>query len=487
MEDIKPPTIFPIDNELNSAPNILERPKMPQKEFSLKTKDNISYNLTILQGENELALIIKKLNDFKDISYKKVCILEEFYNIDKYFKQFENIKQLFSEYFGFLKEDEITIDLKDNKIIIEFKYNTKLKEDKILFILNEEPFQAEKFASNICFEIENIKKENDSNKSKIDQIKEEQARYDENFFQINENIEQKLKQQFEKLKIFIDKSNENHHKEIEELKEHYQKEINYLKKENEELTNLVKFYCGEINKNEELNKAKTLKVSENKDKSNNFEINNFEKLNKENNFSNETENKLNNMIDNMNQVINQFKHDISPLLLFEEKSQIIRYEELDIIQEGITKIFNKRIIKYNLLFRASRDGFRAIDFHMKCDGKDFTIVFVKTVAGRRFGGFTDLKWNKNGGYIRGGNSFTFSLTHKEIYFLKNKKFSIYSDIHYGPVFGDKDFFISDNCNQNNKNYDYSNNSYETNGRLYAFANASTFSVEDYEVYQIILK
>ena len=461
-----------INDELNDAPNILN--EIPKKEFTLKTKDNISYNLSILQGENELILVAKKLNDLKDLTYKTTCKLETFHAIDKYFKQYEDIKQIFSEYFGLLKEDEISMSFGFKSITVEFKFETKSKKDTLPFLLNEEGIKVEKFAANVCNEIEMIKKENLSSKKDIDQIKKEQIRCDENFFQLNENIEKKLKEQYEKLQSFIEKSNQRRKEEIQTIREKYQKEIDSLKKENKELSKKVEMCSKVMDADKQLN-------------NNIIEIKSFDKLNKEINLPKETENKLNNLIDNMNGIINQFKHDILPLILFEEKSKIIRHEELDLIQNGITRNFNKRIIKYNLLFRASRDGFGAANFHAKCDGKDFTVVFVETLTGRRFGGFTDAKWDQNGGYKEGGNGFVFSLTNKEVYYNKDSRYNIYSDIHYGPIFGDKDFYISDNCNRNSNSADCSNMAYDAKDKLYAFANAQNFTVKDYEVFQIILK
>ena len=73
------------------------------------------------------------------------------------------------------------------------------------------------------------------------------------------------------------------------------------------------------------------------------------------------------------------------LILFNNmKSDIIKYEELDLIEKGIRKKFNKRIKEYRLLFKGKRDGFRSKDFHSKCDNKSYTVSFVKSKEGRRF-------------------------------------------------------------------------------------------------------
>ena len=52
------------------------------------------------------------------------------------------------------------------------------------------------------------------------------------------------------------------------------------------------------------------------------------------------------------------------------KSDIIKYEELNLIEEVIRKNLNK---EYRLLFKGKRDGFRSKYFHSKCDNKSYTV------------------------------------------------------------------------------------------------------------------
>jgi hypothetical protein len=46
----------------------------------------------------------------------------------------------------------------------------------------------------------------------------------------------------------------------------------------------------------------------------------------------------------------------------------------------------------SLLYQGSRDGFRAADFHAKCDEKGATVTIVKSTEGCIFGGYSDLSW-----------------------------------------------------------------------------------------------
>ena len=49
---------------------------------------------------------------------------------------------------------------------------------------------------------------------------------------------------------------------------------------------------------------------------------------------------------------------------------------------------NGKTIKLKLLYKATLDTDRAEIFHNKCDKAKSTIVFIETVNGNRFGGFT---------------------------------------------------------------------------------------------------
>ena len=49
----------------------------------------------------------------------------------------------------------------------------------------------------------------------------------------------------------------------------------------------------------------------------------------------------------------------------------------------------------NLLYRASRDGFKSTDFHYKCDGKTNTVAIVKNNLNYVFGGYTSNDWGED--------------------------------------------------------------------------------------------
>ena len=75
-------------------------------------------------------------------------------------------------------------------------------------------------------------------------------------------------------------------------------------------------------------------------------------------------------------------------------------------------------------------------------GKYYT--FIKVANGYRFGGYTTIPWNKEGGGKKDLFSFMFSLDNKVKAELKNKD-SIAVWYAIGPGFSDYDLLLYNNC------------------------------------------
>ena len=104
-----------------------------------------------------------------------------------------------------------------------------------------------------------------------------------------------------------------------------------------------------------------------------------------------------------------------------------------------------------LLFRGSRDGFKAATFHEKCDrdihGRDIydTVVIVWTKDRETDGetnntvaGYSHYRWNQvNGNYVSdaGKKAFLLQLNRREKYVPQNESNLIYCNNGFGPTFG----------------------------------------------------
>ncbi len=104
----------------------------------------------------------------------------------------------------------------------------------------------------------------------------------------------------------------------------------------------------------------------------------------------------------------------------------------------------QRTSKPELIFRASRDGWDAKDFHRHCVGKGATITVIKTSKGHIFGGYTPTPWtrSRNGCYKRSNEAFLFVLKCAQkmapfkMNIIKGKESkATYHCTQHGPSFG----------------------------------------------------
>ena len=169
--------------------------------------------------------------------------------------------------------------------------------------------------------------------------------------------------------------------------------------------------------------------------------------------------------------------------------------------------FNSNI-KFNLLYRGSRDGFGAHNFHAKCDGKSETVTIIKSSNNNIFGGYTNVAWTKHANiYYPNQNAFLFSLVNKDNEPIKikigiNMNFislqgsfdRMSSSNHCGPLFGrfpKYDLIIADNCNLNSNSWSDLSDSFMhprygpgSNEAKSFLAGTCQFQVDEIEVFQI---
>ena len=347
---------------------------LPSKEYTLKGIDKDNFNLKIFEGKNSIIFHARLINDLSETLYTEETDFEEFHNLNRFFKQYSTIDELFTLLFETLEENEILMTKIENRIKLSFMVEARRKTEEVSFFLKPEKPNTDNIALNLC-----------------DKVKE---------------LERKINEK--------DKVIENLKEEIKEIKDELKEDKSQNSINQKDMMNLLQLV------------RKGLAIG----------------------------------------------------------SQIIKYNEFNFIESAVRKALGKNIKYYRLIFRASRNGYRAENFHENCDGKNNTIVFIQARNGRRFGGFTEAKWDKSNGYKSGEHGFLFSLDNKEIYYNKKNNYDIYCYSDKGPAFGGgHDLFIDDNCNKDNESYDNSDHSYNT-GKKYALAGTKYFYVEDYEVYQL---
>ena len=169
--------------------------------------------------------------------------------------------------------------------------------------------------------------------------------------------------------------------------------------------------------------------------------------------------------------------------LFRGSSILQSIEEKKMISDWIlpkAKIFT------HLIYRAKRDGDKASDFHSKCDNRGPLLIIIQTMAGNRFGGYTNKSWTSplSNDWPEDGNAFIFSLDLKRKFINKEPKQAVGHYIDKGPVFGyGHAFDISSECLHNDLSYHSATGSYEGLKQI-ILTDEKNFRVEDYEVFQI---
>jgi hypothetical protein len=143
----------------------------------------------------------------------------------------------------------------------------------------------------------------------------------------------------------------------------------------------------------------------------------------------------------------------------------------------------------NLLYRATRDGFTAQAFHLKCDQKGNTITIIKNNLNYVFGGYASSEWNSYGNYIIDPNAFLFSLkrngtSFKDKFIITNPNYALYGHTNYGPTFGNgHDLHICDQSNNRYGCYSGLGNAYNSTG--ISLVGNDDWLTTEIEVYQII--
>ena len=320
-----------------------------------------------------------------------------------------------------------------------------------------------------------------------------------------EDLSINLQQSINDMKILLEKIE----KEKEDIKINIQKIFtkirNCINEKEDELLLIVdnkfeeEYFNEKINKNIEklpikvkksLEKGKTIK-----DKWNENEL-----IIKINDCLNIEENiiVIKKMNENIKKCNSNFKNDIK-LILNEEDinsitenikninfdSIIFKDAKIEIDEQLIKSWLNKRKFKAQLLFRKTRDGSNPNDFHNKCDNKGITITFIETTKGYKFGGYTELQWDKSNSAKKDKSTFIFSLNKKEKCLVLSDKSSISCYENYGPFFGKShpEIYFYDTLDKG-ESYEY-NSEYSSFSMGRKITNGDRYwDVKEIEIYKI---
>ena len=167
-------------------------------------------------------------------------------------------------------------------------------------------------------------------------------------------------------------------------------------------------------------------------------------------------------------------------------------EEINFIENRLKQIyyFQNKEIKYQLLYKGTKNGDKSLNFHTRVDGIKNTLTLVKTKKGIRFGGFTSEIWNQIGGYGKCDPlAFCFSLDLKKIYNSQKNQKAIFCSDGYCPyfkgtntIFGIYNNFFTQGGWCDYTTFSYSFGKFEKNFEI--TDGEQSFEVEDVEVFKV---
>ena len=171
-------------------------------------------------------------------------------------------------------------------------------------------------------------------------------------------------------------------------------------------------------------------------------------------------------------------------------SKIInKFEDFEFINNRIKIISPYKNIRFNLLYRATKDGDQVSTFHSKCDNKVQVLVLYHTMKGVKFGGYADIGFDSSNKWKQYLRSFIFSIDKKKIYNAVGKEqIGCYGVI--GPSFGCNEvaIYLYDYVSilsQNNKHYTSNSISSFSGLQNYEINNGEQyFNLQELEVFQI---
>ena len=153
-------------------------------------------------------------------------------------------------------------------------------------------------------------------------------------------------------------------------------------------------------------------------------------------------------------------------------------------KESIKNWINRdKKLYFKLIFRKSRDGINASDFHKHCDNQGPTVCLMRTTKNYKFGAYSSISWQSSYKLSNEdeGRVFLFSIDLNQK-FEKIKNGSIQFSINdYGPCFGERGGCL---YLKNNLNCGFIQNSNFLSNCELTHGEEKDFQVDEFEVFKV---
>ncbi|CAF3985605.1 unnamed protein product [Adineta steineri] len=108
---------------------------------------------------------------------------------------------------------------------------------------------------------------------------------------------------------------------------------------------------------------------------------------------------------------------------------------------------------WQLIYKATRDGFDATSFHRLCNNQGPTMTLIQSTTNCLFGGYASKSWQSSSSFVDASESFLYLLSNANgnqptKFPYNNDGKALYNMNSYGPIFGGgADLYISSQSNK----------------------------------------
>ena len=217
MED----TSIPRTSEHNVTPLPELNANGPKREVEVISQEKEAFKLLILKSKDTIIFSASKINDITVTKYKNELTLKNFYDSNKYFKQFDTTEELFTQFITNISDKEIEVSCKEKAVTIKLIYENVKKKNEFVINLKAQESKVENIVENLCIQFTNLQNKMDQQEKINEDLKKqmnEQKKVNDDQMEIIEELKKQMDEQM-KINEELKKVNDEQEKEIKELKE----------------------------------------------------------------------------------------------------------------------------------------------------------------------------------------------------------------------------------------------------------------------------
>jgi hypothetical protein len=147
-------------------------------------------------------------------------------------------------------------------------------------------------------------------------------------------------------------------------------------------------------------------------------------------------------------------------------------------------------VEVTLLYKGSRDGYGAADFHRLCDFQGPSLTVITSTSGHVFGGFASSSWTSDNHWTKAVDSWLFMIKEEMALKYAGKPGimrHLFGDAGCGVVFGsNRELCVSDSCDRNLSNLNAGSSFFNLDNMdmMHSSGNGN-FLVKEIEVFKVV--